>query len=758
MGLDLDDIKRFLKVLDLSENKLPTLTEYKAAYHEKFKLHPDLAGGDSEAFKSVTEAATEVFKFITKNQAYQTRREKLNDQGLLKTFESSNDVKYSHGNVVFKIEAGSADRWIECLRKKMGDRDPTPLSNGSGVQLKIADFKIPLVSCFTKTNYGSLSVTVWPSPSDGQPKVCVQGTMHLAFVTFILPAVIKDVNTAMKGIQYSPEDESESDEENTDNDAKKSENDVINQTIKRVECEVLNVQDIVSNKVDLALSALASREPDNELNKRIDSLETILKSNQDQFVALNKSIDQLRSEISSLNPAQVDLAKLTTAVSGDPKIVELSANVSTLMSVVAKGPDVETIKQQVDGMSNILKEMNTTNTRVDTNLKEVSDMLSKSSTQSTQEMQQLRKNSDESLIMFSAMKSSLETLVRNNPCPAQPLPSTSSLPSTQNTAQDDPSTQKRKGLFFTSSIALDTDVQRFKDELNCDIKKIPTNSIENHPESKDSDAYLQCMVNKHIQGKSDYNFVIIATGTEDITYLDTVNEEVTTLYKKVEEQSKLLCEVAEGIIAECGVDVFVVDRPPRYDPVSSDPTGMMYKLSKYANSVLATTICATPRLFLVEQASLARTSGRARADMFQSDGIHLTAKGLYHHNTNIMEAIKECYGDINLMVKPPPSDNKKRGGGSSDSRGYRRGQDSDLRGQDRRDQPGRDQGDGYHARPYQQRGGDQWGYQPGPPPGNNRGWGGGYNRDNRDRGGFWDYNSQRGYGGGYSKPWGGKRY
>ena len=93
--------------------------------------------------------------------------------------------------MVFSIETAKADRWNQCLSKKVGKS--VPLDNKSGVQMKVEEFKIPLVSCHTKTGYGSLSATVWPNPSDGQAKVCIQGKMYLAFVSFVLPAVIKDV-------------------------------------------------------------------------------------------------------------------------------------------------------------------------------------------------------------------------------------------------------------------------------------------------------------------------------------------------------------------------------------------------------------------------------------------------------------------------------------------------------------------------------------------------------------------------------------
>ena len=55
---------------------------------------------------------------------------------------------------------------------------------------------------------------------------------------------------------------------------------------------------------------------------------------------------------------------------------------------------------------------------------------------------------------------------------------------------------------------------------------------------------------------------------------------------------------------------------------------------------------ATPCIFLVEQSNLNRSSVKARAEVFQADFLHLTnKKGLGFNNTNIINAINECYPD-----------------------------------------------------------------------------------------------------------------
>ena len=81
---------------------------------------------------------------------------------------------------------------------------------------------------------------------------------------------------------------------------------------------------------------------------------------------------------------------------------------------------------------------------------------------------------------------------------------------------------------------------------------------------------------------------------------------------------------------------------------------MKQKLTRYANGVLASHTGATPRIFLVEQASLARSAVKARADIFQKDGIHLTPKGLNFFNSNILNAMRECYPDRQVQQQAAP--------------------------------------------------------------------------------------------------------
>ena len=111
MAPNLNSIRDFLVRLELSTSRVPTMSEYKKAYREKLKNHPD-KGGDTSVFQGITEAAMAVWRFMTENQVHQHRSESDKDAALLKNFESSNNVNYNKGSVVFDIAGDKAQLWI----------------------------------------------------------------------------------------------------------------------------------------------------------------------------------------------------------------------------------------------------------------------------------------------------------------------------------------------------------------------------------------------------------------------------------------------------------------------------------------------------------------------------------------------------------------------------------------------------------------------------------------------------------------------
>ena len=158
---NISEIKEYLETLGLNTTRMPTIKEYKKAYRELMKLHPDL-GGDTNRFQEITQAAREVFEFITKHQGEQTRHDSGSDADLLKAFEASNKVDYNNGNIVFGIDPKETSLWVKCLTKRLGK--PLPLEQGNSLQFKMEDFRLPRQSTSTKSNYGTVTLTIWPNP------------------------------------------------------------------------------------------------------------------------------------------------------------------------------------------------------------------------------------------------------------------------------------------------------------------------------------------------------------------------------------------------------------------------------------------------------------------------------------------------------------------------------------------------------------------------------------------------------------------
>ena len=163
------------------------------------------------------------------------------------------------------------------------------------------------------------------------------------------------------------------------------------------------------------------------------------------------------------------------------------------------------------------------------------------------------------------------------------------------------------------------------------------------------------------------------------------------------------------------------------NPTASDPLSMKQKVNKYSNSLLSTTLGLTPRVFIVEQGSLARSSVRARNDLYQPDGVHLTTKGLYYHSSNLITAMQELYPDTKHIV---PAEDNERGaarGGQSGSHSPGRDRERGGDGRQQRQRDNRGQG-GWRN----QNRGERYRDQPSDNYSDNRGWRGG------QRGGGWD--------------------
>ena len=157
------------------------------------------------------------------------------------------------------------------------------------------------------------------------------------------------------------------------------------------------------------------------------------------------------------------------------------------------------------------------------------------------------------------------------------------------------------------------------------------------------------------------SFVVIGVGTNDITALDNKWPDKKEVLEQCQYQSTFLINTAETIINQYNLDVYILEQPPRYDEPHKDKYGNWAKYSKIANSHLAILAAGHPRIHIVENSNLARLPGKGREDLFQKDGLHLTPKGVYTLETNLILAIHQERPDLSTLevhkkkIPPKPS-------------------------------------------------------------------------------------------------------
>ena len=197
----------------------------------------------------------------------------------------------------------------------------------------------------------------------------------------------------------------------------------------------------------------------------------------------------------------------------------------------------------------------------------------------------------------------------------------------------------RKGLFMTSSIGLKLDVYDLQDKLDSEISNVKTYHIEENVSSKNPDMNLKRNL-KQLDGQKDLEFIIIATGTNDISNLDVENESMDELITRACNQSRRLVELASEVAKKHNLDVFVVERPPRGDEDKTYST---------ANGLFLSLIA--PLLHNLPE--------KSKRNLFTSVGIpvHLKPWGLKYLRNDIIAGVKTVYKDIKSVKDDDTKEN-----------------------------------------------------------------------------------------------------
>ena len=472
-----------------------------------------------------------------------------------------------------------------------------------------------------------------------------------------------------------------------------------------------------------------------ELEKKVENLTKTVKG-----FPSEKEISGLRLNMDSLTQSFTDSVK---------KIDESCQSVSSL-SVKLSEDEICQLSDQV-----VTRVVPAVSSKVNDNLVSLSDKMDNLSIVTGQVHQGFVKSESEQLELRNSLAglpklvTTLQGILDN---PKTSINMGNKTPSTQpsdsrNQASDKP--KLRKCLVFTSSLAVKSEVARLQAELNADVKIISTYFIENNSQLTEKDAYLALKINQEMN--TDLDFVIIQVGSNEMSQLD-LKEEKRALFDKMQHDCNTLVNLSKHLVEEYSVDVFISEKPPRYDQ-----EGGLEGLNNTSNSILHMLTHLLDRVWVVKQSMLESKSDRIRSERFQADGLHLTEKGLALLNTNWIDCIRRVYSDLSQTLPRTGGPGVGSGGGGSGSGGNynpQQHQQNYRGGGERYHSDGNGYNTGYHDRDQQQfsdnrrdqyddnRGG---GYR-----GRGRGRGGG-NRDRRNvREREWGYeNRNRGGRGGY---------
>ena len=285
-------------VLELPTNKVPNLTDFKKAYRSKLHLHPD-KGGETDKFQEVSEAAIKVMEFITNNPELQSNVDTEEFKDILRCFEKSNDVSYNSGGLVFHIVEKTRNVWMKALDKKIGSLKTLP----NGVQFKQDSW---IMKGDQPQSFGSISITIYTMDEKTRTsKVQLQGKSYLAYMTFVIPLVLREIRhgeekrvTSKKEAALEFDDvehaEKKKPVENEENgEASMEENGMLVEGIHRLETHMVSLRDDLSERVDEAATSFKENSTLDDIKEQMGKLAKALEENKTEIEKVDKKLDRI---------------------------------------------------------------------------------------------------------------------------------------------------------------------------------------------------------------------------------------------------------------------------------------------------------------------------------------------------------------------------------------------------------------------------------------------------------------------------------
>ena len=683
------EIEVYLAVLAMKTDIVPSFDELKDAYRTLMHLHPDKTGPGEEnnkVFQKITEAVRIVFDFLTDNPELQPKEGSAETKRMVKCFERTNKVEFKDGSLTFLYEDDQYNDWLKAFEKRIGPASKLPTPNSFIFNNKSLD--IP-----DHPNIGTVTASLYYRPKkDGKSKILLQGTAYLEFLHFVIPDILKEDiktkvaehnkietrQTSKKELENLSKVTSNSleltslqeklDTTNTDEVNKKDSQKATKKTVVPQESDIQTLikgfdklqsamvtlrKDLVKavddscTEFEKKLEAVSSK-------KEIENMGKVLNSNSSELTNLQEKIEQIIANQEKMGP--VDNTSLDKFISDGRTIFSKLSDI-TSFQMAANAPSDQVTSKNMD--NRIIEELVKENKGLIAKMEEVreaTDSLKKDMNEKDKALNAVVETTAKDLekqiaAILTTVNSSPNFQPSVRPKQAKTKePSVTAPKDNINVQEPEVAASKpeivevkiRNGLFMTSSIGLKLDMYDLQDRLESDITSVKTYHIECNPASKNPEMFLQQNLKK-LEGEKGLDFVIICTGTNDITDLDVDNGDMSQLILKACDQSKHLVEVANEAAQRYNVDVFVVERPPRGDSNKNYSV-----LNDAANGLFLSLIAPLKKVHYIPLPSLHNLPEKSKKNLFTNVGVpvHLKPWGLKHLRNDIISGVKTVYDDI----------------------------------------------------------------------------------------------------------------
>ena len=694
----LKPIVGFLTVLGLETNRVPSVSEFRTAYRAKLYLHPDKAGeGSTAEFQKITEAADAVLKFLTANSNLQPEVEPEIDNDILIGLVKSNDLVYNGQSTTFMLSEDEVEAWMHKFEVELGRSKPLTNST-TDIQFIKESWSLDTEQSCPVTTFGSVNANYYSTTG----KVMIQGKSYLQFTTFVIPNMVERMKNAKQALPapvapVAPLAE-ETDEffETIESELLRTNDDsgaILLRGFKRMEDSVVALRTDLIRKVDESLLNADGKENSklDAINTKLDNLESLLHENKCELKEVNDKLTEIAGKDASVKLEQSDIDGIATAVSNIScsKKSELDGIASAIKDVRDKLDDDNKLDDIVETNRKVLAKLDV--------VKDLSDAFSAnlSKLENIFEKDVLRNvatNSEQSVSALNSLNGHMVNLLTK----FDRLPKAAT---TDDTTVDDTNVEPseliveeapkkiKKCKFFSSSVALGSDTKKLEYELDCKVEMVETYHIIENPTADDPEKFLENMLKTHIKA-GEVDFIIISVGSNDITFLKN-DRDMLTLSQEAIVHSNKLVKIATEMSVKFGIDVFVTERPARYDRRDKDPKGVKTVLNDSANGMLIALTSVLERVHAIKLPALENLPERARKALYKNDGIHLTNDGLAVFEDSLVAGIKNIFTDLNTSKeqRTPPSASPphgNRGGGRRErGNGTRNGyphSDHDRRG------------------------------------------------------------------------------